>query len=88
MERRRAQFRLAIQVAGFRRVYLLNGSIFFHFIKHSADDTVLLIVDGHYSHTKNLDVVYKAREHSVTIVSLHNILSTKCSRLVLVLRSH
>ena len=30
---------------------------------------VLLIVDGH-SHTKNLDVVDKAREHSVAIVSL------------------
>jgi len=44
--------------------------LFFHFIKPSADDPVLLIVDGHYSHTKNLDVVDKAREHSVAIVSL------------------
>jgi acyl-CoA thioesterase len=25
---------------------------FVHFIKPSADDPVLLIVDGHYSHTK------------------------------------
>jgi len=32
---------------------------FVHFVKPSADDPVLLIVDGHYSHTKNLDVVYK-----------------------------
>jgi len=31
---------------------------------------VLLIVDGHYSHTKNLDVVDKARKHNVAIVSL------------------
>jgi hypothetical protein len=31
---------------------------------------VLLIVDGHYSHTKNLDVVDNAREHSVATVSL------------------
>jgi len=30
----------------------------------------LLIVDGHYSHTKHLDVVDKAREHSVAIISL------------------
>jgi len=35
-----------------------------------ADDPVLLIVDGHYSYTKNLDVADKAREHSVAIVSL------------------
>ena len=56
----------------------------FHFIKPSADDPVLLIVDGHHSHAKNLDVVDNAREHSVSIVSLHHILSTKCNHLVLV----
>jgi len=38
--------------------------------KPLADDPVLLIVDGHYSYTKNLDVVDKAREHSVVIFSL------------------
>jgi hypothetical protein len=43
---------------------------FVHFIKPSVDDPVLLIVDGHYSNTTNLDVVDKAREHSVAIVSL------------------
>jgi hypothetical protein len=43
---------------------------FVHFVKLSADDPVLLIVDGHYTHTKNVDVVDKAREHSVSIVSL------------------
>ena len=37
---------------------------FVHFVKPSADDPVLLIVDGHYSHTINLDVVVKARVHS------------------------
>jgi len=36
--------------------------------KPSADYPVLLIVDGYYSHTKNLDVVDKARKHSVAIV--------------------
>ena len=51
-------------------MYLLNGSItFVHFIKPSADDPVLLLVDCHYSNTKNLDVVDKTREHSVAIVS-------------------
>jgi hypothetical protein len=43
---------------------------FFHYVKPSADDPVLLIVDGHYLHTKNLYVVDKAREHTVSIVSL------------------
>jgi len=43
---------------------------FVHFIKHSADDPFWLIVDGHYSHTKNLGVVDKARKHSFSIVSL------------------
>ena len=43
---------------------------FVHLVKPSADDPVLLIVDGHYSHTKNIDVVDKAREHSFSIVSL------------------
>jgi hypothetical protein len=43
---------------------------FVHYVKPSADDPVLLIGDGHYSHARNLDVVEKAREHSVAIVSL------------------
>jgi len=43
---------------------------FFHFINPRADDPVLLTVYGHYSHTKNLNVVDKTREHSVAIVSL------------------
>jgi hypothetical protein len=54
-----------------RLIYLLNDWIvFFHFVKPSADDPVLLIADGHYSHTKNLDVVDKTREPSVAIVNL------------------
>jgi hypothetical protein len=36
----------------------------------SEDDPVLVIADGHYSHTKNIDVVDKAREHSVSTVSI------------------
>jgi len=38
--------------------------------KSSADKPVLLIVDGQYLHTKNLDVVDRARKHSVAIVTL------------------
>ena len=30
----------------------------------------MLILDGHYSHTRNLDVIIKAREHHVTLVCL------------------
>jgi hypothetical protein len=43
---------------------------FVHFIKPSADDLVLMIVDGHYLHNKNFDVVDKAREHSVATLGL------------------
>ena len=43
---------------------------FVHCFKSAADDSVLLIVDGHYSHIKNLNVVDKATEHGVTIISL------------------
>ena len=43
---------------------------FVRFVKPSAGDPVLLTVDGRYSHTKNLDVVDEAREHSFATVSL------------------
>jgi hypothetical protein len=43
---------------------------FVRFVKPSANDPVLLIADGHYSHTKNMDVVDKGRKHSVSTVSL------------------
>lgn len=46
---------------------------FLHFVqktKPSADSPVLLILDGHFSHTRNLEVINIARENHVTIVSL------------------
>ena len=43
---------------------------FVHFIKTWTVVSVLLIVDGQNSNTKNLDIVNKAREDSVAIVSL------------------
>ena len=67
MEYRRAQFRLAIQVVGLRRIYLPNGLIIL-FTSLSLRQMILSCC--HYSHTKNIDVVDKAREHSVSIVSL------------------
>lgn len=46
---------------------------FEHFLRHtkpSEEDPVMLILDGHLSHTKNLDVILKARANHVTIVCL------------------
>ena len=46
---------------------------FDHFLSHtkpSAEDPVLLVLDGHLSHTKNLELILKARENHVTIVCL------------------
>lgn len=57
---------------------------FEHFVTYtrpSADSPVLLILDGHYSHTRNLEVVLKARDKHVTIVSLPPHSSHKCQPL-------
>lgn len=46
---------------------------FRHFLLHTKpthDDPVLLILDGHVSHTKNLEFIDLARENHVTVVSL------------------
>ncbi|CAG4969864.1 unnamed protein product [Parnassius apollo] len=46
---------------------------FKHFIKHTKptpESKVLLILDGHYSHTRNIDVIDIARENNVEIVSI------------------
>lgn len=46
---------------------------FRHFVKHtkpSADDPVVLVLDGHYSHTRNLDLIDLARTYNVIIISL------------------
>ncbi|XP_072382648.1 uncharacterized protein [Diabrotica undecimpunctata] len=46
---------------------------FKHFIdtvKPSKEFPVLLILDGHYSHTCNLDVINMARENNIVIISL------------------
>lgn len=46
---------------------------FDHFLRHvkpTEDDPALLILDGHLSHTKNLEVIQKARENYVTILCL------------------
>lgn len=43
---------------------------FLHYVKPFEEDPVLLILDGHLSHTKNLDVILKVRKNYVTILCL------------------
>lgn len=39
-------------------------------VKPTEAPPVLLILDGHYSHTKNIELIYLAEQHHVTILSL------------------
>jgi len=46
---------------------------FLHFIKHTKptkEDPVILVMDGHYSHTRNLEVITLAQENHVDIICL------------------
>jgi hypothetical protein len=46
---------------------------FWHFIsvtKPTIDDPVSLIPDGHYSHTRNLDIITLARENNISLLCL------------------
>lgn len=43
---------------------------FIEYTKPSEKSPVLLIFDGHYSHTKNIDIVDMARDNHVTLLSL------------------
>lgn len=48
---------------------------FSHFIEHTkptSESPVLLILDGHFSHTRNLDVILKAKDNYVTILVSFN----------------
>ncbi|KAJ8868358.1 hypothetical protein PR048_029874, partial [Dryococelus australis] len=50
-------------------VYACNTTGWMRF-KPTNDDSVLLILEGHIMHTKNLEVIEKARDNSVTILCL------------------
>lgn len=43
---------------------------FLNFVKPTADDPVLLILDGHSTHTKNITFLERAREKHTTVVCL------------------
>jgi hypothetical protein len=58
---------------------------FLHFMKHTKptkEDPVILVLDRHYSHTRNLEVVTLAQEYHVDIVCLHPYSSHKMQPLV------
>lgn len=43
---------------------------FIDFVKPTEESPVLLLLDGHYSHTRNLDVIQLARDNHISIISL------------------
>ncbi|VEN44176.1 unnamed protein product, partial [Callosobruchus maculatus] len=43
---------------------------FMKFAKPTATDPVLLVLDGHYSHTRNIELIDLAKENHVTIICL------------------
>jgi len=58
---------------------------FLHFIKHTKptkEDPVILVLDGHYSNTRNLEVITFARENHVDIICLQPHSSHKMQPLV------
>ncbi|CAB3251790.1 unnamed protein product [Arctia plantaginis] len=55
----------------------IQSNLFIEWFRHFIEKTnpseaspVLLIFDGHYSHTRNLEIIELARENHVTIISL------------------
>lgn len=59
-------------ISGWVQSYLFT-EWFDHFIQYtrpSEESPVMLILDGHFSHTRNLDVIVKAKENHVTLVCL------------------
>ncbi|XP_072389656.1 uncharacterized protein [Diabrotica undecimpunctata] len=43
---------------------------FIIFTKPSAADPILLVLDGHYSHTRNVALIELAKQHHLTIICL------------------
>ena len=56
------------------------GQWFLHFIKHTKptkEDPVILVQDGHYPHTRSLEIITLAQENHVDIICLPP--ATKCN---------
>lgn len=62
----------AVYPSGWIQLNLFTGWFkhFIQFAKPTEEFPVLLVLDGHSSHTRNLDVIKLARENHVYIVSL------------------
>jgi len=50
---------------------------FLSFVKPTEKDPALLILDGHMTHTRNLQFIEMARENYVTVLCLHPLCSHK-----------
>ena len=51
----------------------ISSQWFLHFISHTKltkEDPVILVLDGHYSHTGNLEVITLARQNHIDIICL------------------
>lgn len=64
-------------VSGFHLPGWIQCELFCKWIKHfaayvkpTAEDPVVLVLEVHYSHTRNLEGINFAREHSIIIVCL------------------
>lgn len=70
MEHLPAQHLPAIQQDGCRHIFTEWFNHFLKYAKPTADDPVLLILDGHATHVKNIDFIEKARQNHTTVVCL------------------
>jgi len=71
MAHRLDQSTRAIPQGGYRVRFFPHW--FLHFIKHTKpikEDPVILVLDGHYSHIRNLEVITLARENHGDIICL------------------
>ena len=60
----------AIPHGGYRARFFPVVSSFHQIYKADKKDNVILVLDEHYSHTRNLEVITLARENHVDIVCL------------------
>ncbi len=59
-----------IHLVGYKGLFTDWFEHFIDFTKPTAESPVLLILDGHYSHTRNIWVIELARKNHVIIISL------------------
>jgi hypothetical protein len=51
-------------------IYTMRFDHFLKFVKPNPEEPVLLVIDGHYTHTRNVEVIEKARKNHIAIVCL------------------